>query len=77
MDNPAFSVKPGEKIAAKKPTSIAVAFKPDPSGPTQRSGKLTVSCPGQTQAQWVYYLQASEDAGAPAGGGGGAGGKKK
>ncbi len=30
VDNPAFSVKPSEKLAAKKPASISVAFKPDP-----------------------------------------------
>ena len=71
IDNPAFAVaKPSEKIPSKKPTSISVSFKPDPAkGATQRTGKLTVACPSQTSSPWVFYLQASEDAG-------GGGGKK-
>jgi hydrocephalus-inducing protein len=65
VDNPAFAVaKPMEKIPSKKPTTIAVSFKPDPAkGATQRTGKLTVACPSQTSSPWVFYLQASEDAG--------------
>jgi hydrocephalus-inducing protein len=76
VDNPAFSVKPGEKIGAKKSVSIAVTYKGPVAGGSagpvaaaaeqqqaqaqaQRStGKLTVSCPKLTSAQWVFYLQA-------------------
>eukprot|EP00798_Chlamydomonas_sp_ICE-L_P006741 gene6741-3411_t len=62
VDNPAFTVKPSEKIGSKKQTNISVSFKPlDPSKP--RSGKLTVTCPSQASVAWVYYLQASEEAG--------------
>lgn len=65
LDNPAFAVaKPSEKIGSKKTTNITVSFKPDPAkGLTARTGKLTVACPSQTSSPWVYYLQASEDAG--------------
>ncbi len=54
--NPAFSVKAGERLAARKSVSIAVGFKADPARP--RTGKLTVTCPKESQAQWVFYLQA-------------------
>ena len=57
VDNPSFTVKPAERVLAKKATTIAIAFKPsDPSKP--RTGKLTVTCPLQTSVSWVYYLQA-------------------
>lgn len=63
VDNAAFQVKPNEKIGAKKPTNVAVAFKIDPkvfpdASKVPRTAKLTISCPSQTQCQWVYYLQA-------------------
>ncbi|KAG2489301.1 hypothetical protein HYH03_012133 [Edaphochlamys debaryana] len=57
VDNPAFLVKPSERIGAKKSANIGIQFKPaNPGAP--RTGKLTISCPAQTQSQWVYYLQA-------------------
>lgn len=56
VDNPAFSVKASESLAAKKTTSIAVSYKEDPSKP--RTAKLTISCPGETSSPWMFYLQA-------------------
>lgn len=56
VDNPAFAVKNSEVLPAKKPTSIAVSYKEDPSKP--RTAKLTVSCPAETANPWVFYLQA-------------------
>ncbi len=60
VDNAAFQVKPSEKVAAKKPTSISVSFKPDPkvTPNPSRTAKLTVTCPSQTSVSWVFYLQA-------------------
>lgn len=56
VDNPSFTVKPSERVPAKKATTISITFKPaDPSKP--RTGKLTVTCPSQTSVAWVYYLQ--------------------
>ena len=56
-DSPAFTVaKPKEAVPPKKPTVIAVAFKPPPEmkAGDKLSGKLTVSTPdGFTQ---LYYL---------------------
>lgn len=60
VDNAAFSVKPSEKMGAKKAGAISVAYKPDPkaAGPPAKTGKLTVTCPAQTTVSWVFYLQA-------------------
>jgi hypothetical protein len=55
VDNPAFVVKAGERLGAKRGTSIAVAYK---GGGERSTGKLTVACPKMTGAQWVFYLQA-------------------
>jgi len=64
VDNPAFSVKPSEKIGTKKTASIAVAWKEGvPGGST--AGKLTVACPSQTQCTWVYYLSSAQRAATP------------
>jgi hydrocephalus-inducing protein len=58
VDNPAFAVKAGERLGAKKATSIAVAYRAGGGGGERSTGKLTVTCPRMTGAQWVYYLQA-------------------
>lgn len=56
-DNPAFTcVRVAERLAPKRPATIAVAFKPVPGAP--RAAKLTVTCPKQTSTAWVFYLQA-------------------
>jgi hydrocephalus-inducing protein len=56
-DSPAFTVvRPSERLAPKKPASIAVTYKAAPSA--ARTAKLTITCPKQTSTQWVYYLQA-------------------
>ncbi|KAL0040642.1 hypothetical protein WJX79_000331 [Trebouxia sp. C0005] len=56
VDNPAFSVKASESLAAKKTTNVAVTYKEDPSKP--RTAKLMISCPGEAPSPWVFYLQA-------------------
>jgi hypothetical protein len=57
VDNPAFMVKPSEKVPAKKTTTVGITYRPsDPSKP--RTGKLTITCPSQAGVAWVYYLQA-------------------
>ena len=56
VDNPAFSVKASESLAAKKTTTIAVIYKEDASRP--RTAKLMIACPGEAAMPWVFYLQA-------------------
>ena len=56
VDNPAFSVKASETLAAKKTTNVAVTYKEDTSRP--RTAKLVIACPGEAAASWVFYLQA-------------------
>lgn len=55
VDNPAFTVKPGETIKAKGQVNIAVSFKEVAGQP--RSAKLTVTCP-DVATPWVFYLRA-------------------
>lgn len=56
LDCACFSVKPSDKVPAKKSISVPVSFKDDGSG--VRNGCLTISCPEKSSAQWVYYLKA-------------------
>lgn len=70
VDNPAFVVKPSERIGAKKSTQIVVSYKEAPGAP--KTGRLTVTCPALTQCTWTYYLAMQSGAG-----GGGAVAKKK
>jgi len=54
-----FSVaKPRESVPSKKPTQIAVSYKPaDPAAPPA-TGKLTIASIGmEPTSRWVYYLQ--------------------
>jgi hydrocephalus-inducing protein len=55
VDNPAFTVKPGEVIKSKGTANIAVAFKEVPGQP--KTGKLVVTC-ADVPAPWVFYLRA-------------------
>lgn len=57
LDNPAFSVRAGEALPAKKSTAIAVGFK-DAGGAAVRTARLTVTCPARTPTPWVFYLRA-------------------
>lgn len=56
IDSACFSVKPSDKVAAKKSISIPVSFRDDGSG--VRNGRLTISCLDKSNAQWVFYLKA-------------------
>lgn len=55
VDNPAFTVKPGEVIKAKSAANIAIAYKEVAGEP--KTAKLTVTCDG-VPAPWVFYLRA-------------------
>lgn len=56
IDNPCFSVKTSEKIGPKKTVSIPITYKSDGSG--THNGRLTISCPSRSNAQWLFYLKA-------------------
>lgn len=56
VDNPAFSVKTSETLAAKKATTVAVNYKEDANKP--RTAKLVIACPAEAATSWVFYLQA-------------------
>ncbi|GMH35419.1 hypothetical protein BSKO_03287 [Bryopsis sp. KO-2023] len=56
VENACFTVKASEKIAAKKAVSIPVSYKDNGSGVS--TGRLTITCPNQSDAQWVFYLKA-------------------
>ncbi|XP_076808093.1 hydrocephalus-inducing protein homolog isoform X2 [Clavelina lepadiformis] len=59
VDNPLFTVKPGEAIRSKKTHNISVGFDGATSPGSVITGKLTLSCvrsAGQVMS-WVYYLK--------------------
>lgn len=55
LDNPAFLVAKGEKMAPKKSGKIRVVYKPVSGFPS--NGKLVVTCPDYGPWTWVFYLQ--------------------
>jgi len=55
-DNVAFQVKPSENIAPKKPTSIAVTFKPANAGEVIM-GRLSVRSKDPDSPTWVFFLK--------------------
>jgi len=55
VDNPMFTVKDKEVVAAKKPLAIAVAYKPTPDTKKEVTAKLTVTC--GTNPPWIFYLK--------------------
>ncbi len=58
VDNPSFQLaKKGEKIDAKKSTSLSVSFKPVGNAADAKTNmaKLTVTCPNLPP--WIYYLK--------------------
>lgn len=60
VDNPNFSVKPGEAIRSKKTHNISVAFESGSPPGTVTAGKLTLSCvrsAGMDTTSWVFYLK--------------------
>ena len=56
VDNPAFSVRAGETLPAKKATAIAVVFKD--AGTAVHTARLSVACPTRSATPWVFYLRA-------------------
>ncbi|QDZ25387.1 hypothetical protein HOP50_17g79270 [Chloropicon primus] len=53
VDNPCFTVKQEETIAAKKTITVKISYKKSEGHPS--TGKLIVSC-AETPSTWVYYL---------------------
>ena len=65
-DNPAFTVKPGETIAAKKKVTIDVVYKPEPveDGETPEPvthASLYVQIVDKKLSAWRYYLEGHND----------------
>ena len=57
VDNPSFTVKPEETIAAKKAVQVKIGYKKTEGHPG--TGKLIVGC-AETPSTWVYYLKSSK-----------------
>ncbi|XP_077975805.1 hydrocephalus-inducing protein homolog isoform X2 [Styela clava] len=63
VDNPLFSVKPGEPIRSKKTHNISVTFDGGPTPGRAVTAKLTISCVRSagsgsgTNLSWIFYLK--------------------
>jgi hypothetical protein len=55
VDNPAFTVKPGERIPAKRGVAIDVTC--DIAKAEQKTGKLIITCPAVSSVPWLFYLR--------------------
>lgn len=58
VDNPAFTVGKGEKLAPKKVAKISISFKNAPTA--IKNARLTISSPNVPYT-WLYYLQALDE----------------